>query len=33
MKITNAGHKNLGLLDEKMLKEKLMKKVRIIWCG
>ena len=26
MKITNSGHKKMGLLNEKMIKEKLMKK-------
>ena len=27
MKITNSGHKKMRLLNEKMIKEKLMKKV------
>ena len=26
MKITNSGHKKVGLLNQKMIKEKLMKK-------
>ena len=33
MKITKSGHKKVGLLNEKMIKEKLMKKAQnyMVW--